>query len=131
MIEGREIDDWTPRPRGFPDHEQTAVKTEREKRNKLHRTRGNQIQGNLLERNPLVDEGLYEGIGMDPQVVEDSGKGCGNPPAVPPQPTDLRPCPSRPANGGTDSRRTGSGKVMAPTSENPKVWKEEPTPYRP
>ena len=58
-------------------------------------------------------------------------KECGNHTAAPPLPKDPHPCNSRPANGGTDSRRTGSGKGMAPTSGNPKVWKKEPTPYHP
>ena len=53
-----------------------------------------------------------------------------------PLPEDLhhpRNCarPSRPASGGTDSHRTGLGKAMAPTSENPKVSKKEQTPYHP
>ena len=70
--------------------------------------------------------------GSEPWTAEGcGGRECGNHTAAPPLPKDLHPCPSRPANGGTDSRRTGSGKGMAPTSVNPKVWKKEPTPYHP
>ena len=43
----------------------------------------------------------------------------------------IRARPSRPAIGGTDSRRTGSDEVKAHTSENPKALKKEPTPCRP
>ena len=68
----------------------------------------------------------------EPWMVEGRrGMECGNQTAEPPPPKDPHLCPSRPANGGTDSRRTGSGKGMAPTSRNPKIWKKEPTPYHP
>ena len=68
----------------------------------------------------------------EPWTVEGRrGMECGNQTAEPPLPKDSHLCPSRPANGGTDSRRMGSGKGMAPTSGNPKVWKKEPTPYHP
>ena len=60
-----------------------------------------------------------------------TGRECGNRTATPPLPKAPHPCPSRPANGGTGSCRTGSGKVMAPTSGNPKVRKKEPTSYYP
>ena len=68
----------------------------------------------------------------EPWIVEARrGKECGNQTSEPPPPKDPHPCPSRPANGGTDSRWIGSGKGMAPTSGNPKAWKKEPTPYHP
>ena len=68
----------------------------------------------------------------EPWIEEDrTGKECGNRTAGPLLPKAPHPCPSRPANGGTGSRRTGSGKVMAPTSGNPKVRKKEPTSYFP
>ena len=69
--------------------------------------------------------------GWVPQTEEEAGgKVCDTPPGGPPPPMDPLPCPSRPASGGTDSRWTGSGKVMAPTSENLKASKKEPTPYQ-
>ena len=68
----------------------------------------------------------------EPWTVEGCrGRECGNRTAASPIPKDPHLCPSRSANGGTDSRRTGSGKVMAPTSGTPKVRKKEPTPYHP
>ena len=53
VIEERQVNDRTPRPRGFLNHKQVAVKAGRQKRSKLHSTLGNQSQGDLLERSPL------------------------------------------------------------------------------
>ena len=57
-IEGREIYDRTPRPRGFSDHKQTAVEARGGKRSKLHRTLGNENLGDLPKRNPFGGRGV-------------------------------------------------------------------------
>ena len=130
-IEEGQVDDRPPRPRGLPNHKQAAVKAGRGKRSKLHSTLGNQRQGDLLESSHLDgSRGIRRhGDGVRRQRRPEEGYAI-------PLPKDLhhpqiRARPSRPASGGTDSRRTGLGKAMAPTSGNPKVSKKEPTPYHP
>ena len=59
------------------------------------------------------------------------GKADNSPAAAPLQPKAPHSCLSRPANGGIDNRRKGSGKEMAPTSGNPKARKKEPPPPPP
>ena len=56
-IEMGEVDDWTPRPRGLPHYEQTAVKAWRRERSKLHSTLGNEGQGDLLQSSTLDGSG--------------------------------------------------------------------------
>ena len=52
-IGGREIDDGSPRPRGLPHNEKTAVKAWGRKRSKLHRTLGHQGLSSLPQSHPL------------------------------------------------------------------------------
>ena len=49
-------------------------------------------------------------------------------PSEPPSPKDPRPYPSKPANGGTNNRRSGEDRDVTPTSENP-VWISEKETY--
>ena len=53
-IEGGQVNDRSPQPRGLPNHKQEAVKAGRGKRSKLHSTLGNQCQGDLLESSPVA-----------------------------------------------------------------------------
>ena len=81
---------------------------------------------------PMMEVGLEEGIGMGTMEEEECrGMADNSPAATPLQPKAPHPCPSRPANGGTDNRRKGSGKETAPTSGNPKARKKEPSPPHP
>ena len=59
---------------------------------------------------PVMEVGLEEGIGMGTMEEEECrGRADNSPAAAPLQPKAPHPCPSRPANGGTDNRRKGFG----------------------
>ena len=119
----------SPRTRGLPHYKKLAVEAEGRQRSKLHSTLGYKSLSDLPQRHPFGGQRV---VRWQPWTVEGRrGRECGNRTATPPLPKALHLCPSRPANGETDSRRTGSGKVMAPTSGKPKVRKKEPTPYHP
>ena len=121
-IEQGQVDDQTPRPRGLPNHKPVAGKAGRGKRSKLHRTLGNQRQGDLPKSSPFDGS---RGIRRHGDEFRRQRRRPEEGYAIP-LPEDLhhprnRARPSRPASGGTDSHRTGLGKAMAPTSGNPKV----------
>ena len=56
-IEMGEVYDWTPRPRGLPHNEQTAVEPWRRERSKLHSPLGHEGQGDRLQGSTLDGSG--------------------------------------------------------------------------
>ena len=52
-IEGREINDRSPRPRGLPHNKKPAVETEGRQRSKLHSTLGYKSLSDLTQRHPF------------------------------------------------------------------------------
>ena len=84
------------------------------------------------EQHPWWKWGCKKALGAGHWKVEGCwGRADNSRPAAPLPPKAPHPCPSRPASGGTDNRRKGSGKVMAPTSGNPKAQKKKPPPPPP
>ena len=98
--------DWTPRPRGQPHREETAVKKPwRRERSKHHCTHGNEGHGELLQSSTL------DGSGAVRKYRERSrGRADNSQTAAPLPPKAPDPCPSRPANGGTDNRQKRAGR---------------------
>ena len=56
------------------------------------------------------------------------GRADNSPAAAPLQPKSPHPCPSRPANGGTDNRRIGSGRRRHPLPETRRSGRRSPPP---
>ena len=61
-------------------------------------------------------------------MEECRGRADNSPAAAPQQPKTPHPCPSRPANGGTENRRKGAGRRRHPLPETRRSGRRSPPP---
>ena len=117
-----EGDNRTSWPRGLQHHEQKAVEAWRREWSKLQSILGKPRTKEIFPTAaPGMEMGLEEGIGMGIMEHEECRGRADNSPVAATLPPSLpHPCPSRPANGGTEKPPERVRKETAPTS-----WKPE------